>query len=110
MAVYDSGILEEFADRLYARASTVVLKCIFVWFLLGLIAGGALVTWIRPSDAVGVLFIVGFSSFIFALIGYFIGNGKAFELRLEAQRTLCYVAIELNTRQLPLQAAGHQLS
>ncbi|MBI2727152.1 MAG: hypothetical protein HYX42_12990 [Polaromonas sp.] len=98
MTAYDSEILEQFADRLYAKASTVVLKCIFVWLFLGLIAGGALVGWIKPSDAVGVLFVVGFSSFMFAMIGYFTGNGKAFELRLEAQRTLCYVAIERNTR------------
>lgn len=35
-----------------------------------------------------------------AAIGYFIGDGKAFELRLQAQSLLCQVAIEENTRKV----------
>lgn len=98
MTPYDSAVLEEFADRLYAKAAITVVMAVFCWFFLGAMIGGALAAWIRPADAVGTLFVLGMSAFMGSLFGYFIGSAKAFKLRLEAQNTLCQVSIERNTR------------
>jgi uncharacterized membrane protein HdeD (DUF308 family) len=97
---YDSDVLQAFADRLYRRARWGVL-----WYgFLGLILGGAvgliLVALMQaashskePLNGLALFFAL-----IGALVGVGYGSEKAFQLRLDAQRTLCQLQIERNTR------------
>jgi len=94
MVKYDPNIIQQFADRLYSRARSVVIA----WTLLGAIIGIAggymlpLVTDIpRPIGIIGILIFFG-------LLGYMIGTEWSFKLKLNAQVALCQVQIERNTR------------
>jgi len=97
---YDPSVLQEYADRLYNRAKRVVVLCAALGFLGGLVAAtilAAVVVWRSPraEPPGGWLLLslpVGFA------LGWAYGRGKAFQFRLEAQRTLCQVQIERNTR------------
>lgn len=90
---YDPEVLQVFADRLYRRASTIVVACA--------LCGGVLCG--------GLAFLVGINTkpnrefwlpavIIGALLGLAIGLRKSFDLKLEAQRTLCQMHIADNTR------------
>jgi hypothetical protein len=91
---YDASILERFAEDLYDQAQSAVLKAVLTWGVLGLIVGliGA-----KTGRADALVFAI-FGAVVGGTIGGFIGAGRAFKLRLEAQRTMCQVAIEKNTR------------
>jgi hypothetical protein len=97
---YDPELLQTFADRLYRRAAWVL-----GWYaLLGFLAGwlGDAIVFSRlvlgsssaehAGPAVWLLPLVGI------LLGWACGSGKAFQLKLDAQRTLCQLQIERNTR------------
>ena len=97
---YDPDLLQKYADRLYRRANWIV-----AWYsLLGLLAGvllGEIYFYLmgvphhvqRLTSSGDVI-----SGLIGLLPGFVYGTGKAFQLRLEAQRTLCQLQIERNTR------------
>jgi hypothetical protein len=105
MAQYDGEVIEEYARRLYDRVAWVIVTTTFVyagaaflavlaWVKLVEYAGAGRVgqlespvTWYILAAAVG------------ALLGALRGNSKAFNRKLEAQRALCLVQIERNTRQ-----------
>lgn len=101
MAVtYDSKLIYVFADRLYVQAQRIVVSYTVGWGLAGALLGGSagyLVNQSQPSGPVvaGVLFL----GLLFGAVGFTQGQAKAFVLRLEAQRALCLVAIEENTRR-----------
>jgi hypothetical protein len=92
--LYDSGIIERFADKLYSRAATIV----FLYTFVGLIfAAGALFA-VRQSfqnDAAGWI-----AGVVTVAIAFYLGQQRAFQLRLQAQVALCQVQIEKNTRQI----------
>lgn len=94
MVDYDPSIIEEFADKLYSRAASLVATCLVLGLIIGATAGGL----------IGVLFQQsGFSAFVGAgIIGalaYQLGREHAFALRLQAQTALCQMRIEANTRR-----------
>lgn len=99
-AKYDQGILQQYSDRLYKRASRIVAWDTVIGLVVGLILAMILATLEAAtsqrqpihSSAPLLLAIAGL------IIGYVIGNGRAFSLRLEAQRTLLQMEIERNTR------------
>jgi len=96
MTRYDSRIIYSFTDSLYSRADTVVRVCTALGAIL---VGGLFALFGAAIDSGWFLWLlVGLA--IGAAIGYFIGDGKAFELRLQAQSLLCQVAIEENTRKV----------
>ncbi len=93
---YDETILERFADDLYKKADAAVAQLMVLWFLLGLIVGSALSGVIRgASPGMTIMTSIGVGLFI----GFALGSERAFKFRLEAQRTLCQVAMERNTRE-----------
>lgn len=96
MVAYDPTVVQEFANRLYREARSVQV----VWPLLGFLAGFILVgSMASRTDATAVLLVGG----VGAILGYAASRSRAFVLRLEAQKALCQVRIEENTRA---QAAG----
>lgn len=101
---YEPSILQQYADRLYAQAdSTVALLTIF-WTVLGFGGGAALISIMHLSGDAALYPIFG-APLILGLAGFAIGSGRAFKYRLEAQRTMCQIAIERNTRpQAPTSA------
>lgn len=89
---YDADITREFAAKLYRRARFLAVGYAFVGaFLSG--AAMALVAY-QPLGTWDATFIY----IIAALAGYNIGEGKKFELELQAQTALAQVQIEINTR------------
>ena len=99
MTQYDAAILEEYATSLYNKALTVVVTTVVLWFFVGVIVGGGLLVWIKPTDGLVGLFLICFSAVVGGFVGHNIGSSRAFKYRLDAQNTLCQVAIERNTRK-----------
>jgi hypothetical protein len=102
MVKYDAGILQAFADSLYAKARNIVIT----YAVMGLLVGGALGLVLRSTVHLTRDLAV-FGSVLSwgpALLGcaWGIAHGrmKAFMLKLEAQRTLCQVQLETNTRSV----------
>ncbi len=105
-ARYDPRILQTYADRLYRQASRITWEYTLLGFPAGFILDffafnlmRFLRTTVLPSAA-GVLT----GPFLGAILGYLYGSSRAFQLRLEAQRTLCQMQIESNTRSAAIAA------
>jgi hypothetical protein len=97
---YDPSVLEEYADRLYNRANRVVVLCAALGFLGGVVAAtilAAVVVWRSPrAEPPGGWLLLSLP--VGLALGWAYGRDKTFQLRLEAQRTLCQLQIEHNTR------------
>lgn len=100
---YDPSILEKHAARLHSRANLVVLTRTLLGLLLGPFLGLLAQRMVAPGVE-AMAFII--PTVWCGLMGYAIGREKAFQLRLEAQRTMCQVAIEKNTRAVALIHMG----
>jgi len=103
MAEYDPKILREFSDRLYSEArSTIVaysLVGLLIGAILGAIVGAAMAQGARGAETGPVvLWVAVFAGLIGLAFGIAVGMRKAFWLKLEAQRTLCQLQVEKNTR------------
>lgn len=104
MARYDSHVIYYFTDELYARADLIIIVYTGIGGLIGAFLGYMVGEIVRG----GGLLTVAIGLAVVGAIGYFIGNGKAFELRVQAQTLLCQVAIEENTRKLSGLAEASQ--
>lgn len=100
MAKYEAKIINEFADHLYQRAGTIVLMHVVGIGLLGALAGRLM----QPDT---MEMAVGF--FVGAVIGYYLGDNKAFILRLQAQMALCQAEIERNTRKSAFPSSSERI-
>lgn len=90
---YDSSLIQEFAEKMYSQAQTVIV----VYTLLGTAAGGGGGYALghnspmqHPIIAVGIV--------VLGALGYLVAQPRAFQLRLQAQMALCQMKIEENTR------------
>ena len=92
---YDAEVIQQFAARLYKRAASIVFAYSFLGFLLGIVGGGAAATSVAGSGG-GMIFLV-IGAALGLLIGFMLGQEKAFALKLEAQVALCQCQIERNT-------------
>lgn len=88
MQNYDPKVINEFANRLYKRARSIIAT----YTLAGLLAGavGGLMT---KEPIVAII-----AGLLGGALGYTMGRDKAFSLKLEAQTALCQVQIETNSR------------
>jgi NAD/NADP transhydrogenase beta subunit len=100
MAEYDPKILQQFADQLYSQARSQIaawtVRSVIVGFIVAVVLV-ALEPVLRQETVVWMLLGI----LIGAYIGVVIGRRRAFQLRLEAQRTLCQLQVEKNTRPKP---------
>ncbi|AOE50533.1 hypothetical protein [Kangiella sediminilitoris] len=87
-AQYDPTVIQEFADRLYVKANSIIRS----YSILGVILLGfaGLATREPILGAVGA--VIG------GVIGYAMGKEKAFAHKLQAQTALCQVQIEKNSK------------
>jgi hypothetical protein len=96
MVKYAPEIIEQFADRLYRRARSMVLKFAFAGGLVtyfGIYLVGFLAHREVPTEAA----LAG--ALLAAVPAGWFGWEKGFRLRVEAQRALVEVKIEENTRR-----------
>lgn len=97
---YDSSILQQFADDLYARARWIVFTTALVYAFVGFVGSAFLAGFLklsRTADATVIVWVLLFTLIALA-IGYTQGRAKAFQLKLQAQQTLCQRQIEINLR------------
>ena len=106
---YEETVLHKFADELYRQARWIVLGCALRWVVIGVIVGAAgayialvvnglfiHVAGVSPSD---IAIVAAICAIIGLITGIARGSERAFQLKLEAQRVLCQMQIERNTRR-----------
>lgn len=93
--LYDAGIIQSFANRLYSQAASIIITSTFFGLIVGVVVagGGAIVG--KANESVGMATIIG--AFVGGLLGFLRGRERAFKLKLDAQVALCQVQIEKNT-------------
>jgi len=93
MTTYDPQIIQKFVDRLYKEATTTVVTSPILGILIG--GGAGLALGGRSPNLIWALI----GAVIVGLIGYWVGQERAFQLKLQAQTALCQIKIEENTRK-----------
>jgi hypothetical protein len=111
--VYDPKVIEQFAEKLYRKASSFVAGSVAIGACLGAAFGAVPLTslgeaWPIPSYlGLATLMLGGLFG---ALIGYVIGDTRSFGYRLQAQSALCQLQSERNTatvaRAISVRAAA----
>ncbi|GAB4562348.1 MAG: hypothetical protein Tsb0020_10590 [Haliangiales bacterium] len=95
---YDVSTIEKMADRLLTRADRLIIFYTLVGILVGLVFA-LLAIQAFPNSKIFAAPAFG----VAVVIGYSIGNGRAFSFRLQAQLLLCQARIEDNTATLVRQ-------
>ncbi len=98
--VYDPKVIEQFAEKLYRKASSFVAGSGVIGASLGAAFGAVPLTslgaaWPIPSYLGFATLLLG--GLLGALIGYVIGDTRSFGYRLQAQSALCQLQSERNT-------------
>src|SRR5438045_8836814 len=96
-AGYDPKIIERFADQLLRKADTVRVGCAVGGGIFGVFVGAVPLTplrsvWGVPASFGVATIIVG--ALLGILIGYVIGEGRAFRYRVQAQSAIFQLEIE----------------
>jgi hypothetical protein len=110
---YDPKIIERYAERLLSKADSVRVGASIAGGIVGVLIGCVPLTPLKTvwgvSGPVGVATIL-LGAFLGLLIGYVIGEGRAFRYRVEAQRALFQVDIEKRMTQAVVQAVNTVVS
>jgi len=98
---YDTSILQQYADDLYAQANWVIVSTAVVYGFVTFgvcffLSNGGNV--FRSNYHLSLHPAVLLIALIGAAVGVAAGRKKAFKLKLEAQTLLCQRQVELNTR------------
>lgn len=112
---YDAGIIQEFAERLYSQAGSIIIGSSLLWAIVGgVVMGGVIFAiGINKLGSEGAIVVAGIGVVSGLLIGYARGSERAFKLKLDAQVALCQVQIEKNTGSrhlLPEPASQSELN
>jgi hypothetical protein len=97
---YDPSIIERAAERLYEKATAALLGSVVVGACLGAGFGAVPLTslgenWPIPASFGFATMLAG--SIVGALVGYVIGDARAFGYRLQAQATLSQLQMVRNS-------------
>ena len=90
MLRYKPELIYEYGERLYKKAGTIVAIYTVIGLIIGLFLLAGTVQAGYPVIGFGLVIIL-------TIIGNYIGNEKAFWVKLQAQISLCQVKIEENT-------------
>jgi hypothetical protein len=110
---YDPKVIEQFAEKLYRKASSFVAGSVVIGASLGAAFGAVPLTsrgeaWPIPSYLGFATLLLG--GLLGAVIGYVIGDTRSFGYRLQAQSALCQLQSERNTalvaRAISVRAAA----
>lgn len=98
---YEPHVIEQFAESLYRKALSAKKGSMVVGAFLGAAFGGIPLTslgaaWPIPHSFGFATLIVG--TLAGGLVGYVIGDARAFGYKLQAQAALCQVEIQRNTQ------------
>jgi hypothetical protein len=93
--VYDAAVIQEFAERLYSQAASIILTSTVLGVIIGAIGGAVGAEALKATGAIGMGAIIG--AVIGGLFGFSRGKERAFKLKLEAQVALCQAQIEKHT-------------
>jgi hypothetical protein len=100
LPAYDPRVIEQFAERLYRKASSFVVGSVVIGASLGSAFGAVPLTslgaaWPIPSYLGFATLLLG--GMLGGTIGYVIGDTRSFGYRLQAQSALCQLQSERNT-------------
>lgn len=100
LPAYDPKVIEQFAEKLYRKASAFVAGSVVIGASLGAAFGAVPLTslgeaWPIPSYLGFATLLLG--GLVGGLIGYVIGDTRSFGYRLQAQSALCQLQSERNT-------------
>ena len=96
-AAYDPKIIERFADQLLRKADTVSVGCAVGGGIFGVFVGAVPLTplrsvWGLPAGFGVATIIVG--ALVGVLVGWVVGEGRAFRYRVQAQSAIFQLEIE----------------
>lgn len=99
---YDPKIIERFAEQLLRKADTIRMGCAVGGGVFGVLVGGVPMTGL--ASALPLKGAFGFASVLIGglvgvLVGYVVGEGRAFRYRVQAQMALFQVEIERKVAQ-----------
>src|SRR5256886_11898507 len=96
-AGYDPKIIERFADQLLRKADTVRVGCAVGGGIFGVFVGAVPLTPLRSvwglSAGFGVATII-VGALVGVLVGWVVGEGRAFRYRVQAQSAIFQLEIE----------------
>ena len=92
---FDAVVIQEFAQRLYSQAASIVFTSTLLWGVIGALLGLGGAAAAHDQEAIGIAALIG--AVIGGLAGFSRGRERAFKLKLKAQVALCQVQIEKNT-------------
>jgi hypothetical protein len=93
---YDASVIQEFAQRLYRRAASVVVSSTALGGIGGAVVGIGACLLLKSEDKLTLGFAIG--GLVGGVFGFLRGQEHAFRLKLQAQTALCQAQIEHNTR------------
>jgi hypothetical protein len=105
---YDPRVIEQFAEKLYRKASAFVAGSIVIGAALGSAFGAVPLTSLGEAWPIPSMF--GFATLLLGgllggVVGYVIGDTRSFGYRLQAQSALCQLQTERNTALIAAAAA-----
>jgi len=100
LPAYDPRVIEQFAEKLYRKASAFVAGSVAIGASLGAAFGSVPLTslgaaWPVPSYLGFATLLLG--GVVGGAIGYVIGDTRSFGYTLQAQSALCQLQLERNT-------------
>jgi hypothetical protein len=106
---YDPRVIEQFAEKLYRKASAFVAGSIVIGVALGAAFGAVPLTSLGAAWPIPSMF--GFATLLLGgllggVVGYVIGDTRSFGYRLQAQAALCQLQTERNTAVIAAAAAA----
>jgi predicted lipid-binding transport protein (Tim44 family) len=106
-AAYDPRVIERFAEQLLAKADSVRVGCAVGGGILGVLFGAVPLTglkwvWTIPGSFGIATMLIG--ALVGVLVGWVIGEGRAFRYRVQAQ--MAYFQLEIERKvEASLEAA-----
>ena len=96
-AAYDPRVIERFAEQLLAKADSVRVGCAVGGGILGVLFGAVPLTglkwvWTIPGSFGIATMLIG--AFVGVLVGWVVGEGRAFRYRVQAQMAFFQLEIE----------------